>query len=241
MEEIAWLNWSFIDWNLSLQHWDLFAKGVWITLNLTVLSLALGWVFSIPLSFLRANRHPIFNRPIWAFTYLFRGTPLLIQLFLVYYGVGQFDVIRDSFLWTVLKEPWWCALITFSLNTCAYQTEILRGSIEATPHGEVEAAIACGMSPITRLRRIILPSSFRRALPAYSNEIIFMLHGSVVASTITIVDILGAGRIINGKYYVAYEGFISAAVLYMCLVFLLSRVLKRAEQRWHAHLRPRTV
>ncbi len=241
MEEIAWLNWGFLDWNLPLKHWDIFAKGMWITVSLTAISLAVGWVFSVPLAFLRAKRHPVFNRPIWAYTYVFRGTPMLIQLFLIYYGVGQFDFIRESFLWVVLKEPWWCALITFSLNSCAYQTEILRGSIEATPHGEVEAAIACGMSPITRLRRIILPSAFRRALPAYSNEIIFMLHGSVVASTITIVDILGAGRIINGKYYVAYEGFVSAAVLYMCIVFVLSRGLKWVEFHWHAHLRPRSV
>ncbi|MBL4905905.1 MAG: ABC transporter permease, partial [Sneathiella sp.] len=210
MEELAWLNWGFVDWNLPIKHWEIFAKGMWITVSLTAISLGVGWVFSVPFAFLRANRHPIFNRPIWVYTYVFRGTPLLIQLFLVYYGVGQFEFIRESFLWVILKEPWWCALITFSLNSCAYQTEILRGSIEATPHGEVEAAIASGMSPWTRLRRITLPSSFRRALPAYSNEIIFMLHGSVVASTITIVDILGAGRIINGKYYVAYEGFLSA-------------------------------
>ncbi|MDX1737754.1 MAG: ABC transporter permease [Alphaproteobacteria bacterium] len=240
MEELAWLNWGFIDWNLPIKHWDLFLQGVWNTLNLTALSIAIGWFFSVPLAFARANRHPIFNGPIWAFTYLFRGTPLLIQTFLIYYGLGQFDFIRESFAWPILREPWWCALIAFSLNSCAYQTEILRGSIEATPHGEVEAAIASGMSPFLRLRRIILPSSFRRALPMYSNEIIFMLHGSVIASTITIVDILKAGRIVNGQYYVAYEGFISAAILYMILVFIIARFLKWVEGHWHAHLKPRS-
>ncbi len=239
MEELAWLNWGFIDWNLPIKHWDLFAKGMWNTLNLTVLSIVIGWFFSIPLAFTRANRHPIFNKPIWCFTYLFRGTPLLIQVFLIYYGVGQFEAVRESIFWVVLRDPWWCALIAFSLNSCAYQTEILRGAIEATPFGEVEAAIACGMSPKKRLRRIILPSALRRALPMYSNEIIFMLHGSVIASTITIVDILKAGRIVNGQYYVAYEGFISAAILYMILVFILAKFLKWVEGHWHAHLRPR--
>lgn len=241
MEEISWLNWGFIDWNLPFAHWDLFLKGMWNTLNLTVLSITIGWVFSVPLAFARANRHPIFNGPIWCFTYLFRGTPLLIQVFLFYYGLGQFEAVRESVFWIVLKEPWWCALIAFALNSCAYQTEILRGSIEATPFGEVEAAIASGMSPFQRLRRIILPSSLRRALPMYSNEIIFMLHGSVIASTITIVDILKAGRIVNGQYYVAYEGFISAAILYMILVFFLAKFLKWVESHWHAHLKPRTA
>lgn len=239
MEPIAALDWGFIDWNLVTDNWPLYVEGVWNTLILTALSLLLGWLFSIPLAFLRANRHPIFNWPVWAFTYFFRGTPLLVQTYLIYYGLGQFDFVRDGYLWPLLKEAWWCALIAFTLNSCAYQTEILRGGIEATPFGEVEAAKAAGMSPFKMMRRIILPGALRRALPMYSNEVIFMLHGSVIASTITIIDILGAGRVVNAKYYVAYEGFISAAILYMVLVFGISRVFKYLERRLHGHLRPR--
>ena len=162
-----------------------------------------------------------------------------MQVYLIYFGLGQFELIRDSVLWPVLRQAWWCALIAFVLNTAAYTTEIFRGAIEATPFGEVEAAKACGMSPFTRLRRIILPSAFRRALPMYSNEVIFMLHGSAVASTVTIVDILGAGRVLNAKHYLAYEGFIAAAVLYIVLVYGLVYVFRGIERRWHAHLRPR--
>jgi arginine/ornithine transport system permease protein len=239
MDSLSFLDWGFINWNLPLNHWNIFVIGAWNTVILTLLSLAIGWVLSVPLSLARANKHPLFNRPVWCFTYFFRGTPLLIQLFLVYYGAGQFEAVRQSVFWVVLKDPWWCALIAFSLNSAAYQTEILRGAIETTTTGEVEAAKSLGMGPFKLLYRIVIPSAVRRALPMYSNEIIFMLHGSVIASTITIVDILKAGRIVNGQYYVAYEGFVSAAIIYMLLVYIITRLLKRVEYRWHVHLRPR--
>lgn len=230
---------SPLDFVLIFQNWELFALGVWNTLVLTALALVIGGLLSIPLALVRANRTPVLNEITWAYVYLFRGTPLLVQLYLIYYGLGQFEFVRESFLWPVLREAWWCTLLAFVLNTAAYTTEILRGAIEATPFGEVEAAKACGMSESQAARRIIIPSALRRALPAYSNEIIFMLHGSVVASTVTIIDILGAGRTLNGKHYLAYEGFIAAAVLYMILVFAISRGFKIWEYRWHAHLRPR--
>lgn len=232
---------SPLDFVLIFQNWELFALGVWNTLVLTALALLIGGLLSIPLALVRANRTPVLNEITWAYVYLFRGTPLLVQLYLIYYGLGQFEFIRESFLWPVLREAWWCTLLAFVLNTAAYTTEILRGSIEATPFGEVEAAKACGMSESQAARRIIIPSALRRALPAYSNEIIFMLHGSVVASTVTIIDILGAGRTLNGKHYLAYEGFIAAAVLYMILVFAISRGFKIWEHKWHAHLRPRVA
>lgn len=228
-----------MDLSLVFENSHFFVEGVLNTIALVAMSLLFGGLLSIPLAILRAERHPIFSPMIWAYTYFFRGTPLLIQTFLIYYGLGQFELVRESILWPFFREAWYCALLAFSLNSAAYTTEIFRGAIEATPLGEVEAAKASGMSRMTQLRRIILPSAFRRALPAYSNEVIFMLHGSVVASTITVVDILGAGRIVNGKYYVAYEGFISAAVLYMILVYGVTRIFNLVEFRWTAHLRPR--
>ncbi len=228
-----------MDLSLVFENWEFFALGVFNTVTLSGLALLLGGALCIPLAIARATRHPIFNGPVWCFTYFFRGTPLLGQLFLIYYGLGQFETVRESFLWPVLKEAYWCAVIAFTLNTAAYTTEILRGTIEATPLGEVEAAKAAGMSKLTLYRRIILPSAIRRALPAYSNEVVLTIQGSVVASTATIIDILGAGRYVNGKYYVAYEGFISAAVLYMILVFIVSRAFKLWEKHWLVHLRPR--
>ena len=170
---------------------------------------------------------------------MFRGTPLLVQTYLIYFGLGQFEWIRESVLWEpILSKAWWCALIAFSLNTAAYTTELLRGSIITTSKGEVEAAKACGLGKWMRLRRIVLPSAFRRALPAYSNEVIFMLHGSVVASTITIQDLLGVGRWLNGRYYLAYEGFITAAVMYLIIVLLVSRGFRLWEKHWLKHLYP---
>ncbi len=230
---------SPLDFMTVVDNWKTFAMGVWNTILLVVLALFFGGLLSIPLAIARANKTPVWNRIIWGYVYVFRGTPLLVQTYLIYYGLGQFDAVRESMLWPILREAWWCALIAFVLNTAAYTTEIFRGAIEAVPFGEVEAAKACGMSPRLRLRRIILPSAFRRALPMYSNEVIFMVHGSVVASTVTIIDILGAGRIVNAKYYLAYEGFIAAAILYMILVFFITRGFKVWEKHWHKHLHRR--
>lgn len=234
-------NYSPLDFMLIADHFERFLWGVTITLELTFLSLALGGILCIPLAIARAHKHPWFNAPIWVFTYCFRGTPLLVQTYMIYYGLAQFDFIRESALWDpILSKAWWCALIAFTLNTTAYTTEFLRGAIETTPFGEVEAAKASGMTGWTMMRRIILPSAFRRALPAYSNEVIFMLHGSVIASTITLQDILGVGRWLNGRYYLAYEGFITAMILYMILVFAITRGFNFWEQHWLGHLRPRT-
>ena len=230
---------SPVDFVIIAQHWEMFLTGIGYTLLIVAVSLIVGGALSLPLAVARAYRTPIVNQIIFGYVYVFRGTPLLVQLYLVYYGLGQFEAVRDSFLWPVLKDPLWCTLLTFVLNTAAYTTEIFRGAIEAIPYGEVEAAKACGMSNWQRTTRIVLPNALRRALPAYSNEIIFMLHGSVVASTVTIVDILGAGRILNSKYYLAYEGFLAAAVIYMILVLIITRGFKVWEKHWHAHLRPR--
>lgn len=228
-----------MEWGLIFEHYPLFLLGITNTLKLVLCSLLIGGLLAIPLALARAYRYPLLNGPVWLFTYVFRGTPLLIQTYLVYYGLAQFEVVRSSILWPFFSEAYWCALLVFSLNTAAYTTEILRGVITTTPPGEIEAAKACGMSPYLRVRRIVLPSAYRRALPAYSNEIIFMLHSSVIASTITLLDILGAGRTLNAKYYLAYEGYIAAAVLYMAAVMVVSCCFKLLERKYHAHLQPR--
>lgn len=235
----AFIQAHVFDYTVIVENYEFFVIGVGNTLSLVALSLLIGGAISLPLAVLRAERHPIFSPLIWVYTYFFRGTPLLIQTFLIYYGMGQFEFIRESAAWVILSQAWWCALIAFSLNSAAYTTEIFRGAIESVPHGEVEAAKAAGMSRLTMMRRVVLPSALRRALPAYSNEVIFMLHGSVVASTVTVIDILGAGRVVNAQYYIYLEGFLTAAALYMILVYLISRGFKLWEFHWHAHLRPR--
>lgn len=231
---------SPLDFMLVYDHLDRFFYGALVTLELTFLALFLGGLLAIPMAIARANKIPFLNPAIWSFTYLFRGTPLLVQLYLFYYGLGQFEAVRESFLWDpLLSSPWWCVLIAFVLNSSAYTTEFLRGSIETTPAGEIEAAKACGMTPFTRMRLVVLPSAFRRALPAYSNEVIFTIHGSAIASLVTIQDLLGVGRWLNGRYYLAYEGFVTAMVFYMIIVFIITRIFKLAEKRYLGHLRPR--
>lgn len=231
-----------MDFTPILENYTLYLDGLVTTVKLVFLSLVIGLVMAVPLAVMRTSSNLMLNGPVWAFTYFFRGTPLLVQMFMIYYGLGQWQLMIDlSQEWTFLRDAYWYALFAFTLNTCAYTTEIFRGAIEGMPYGEIEAARACGMSKFQTYRRIILPSAFRRALPAYSNEVIFMLHGSVVASTITIQDLLGVGRWLNGRYYLAYEGFITAAVLYLIIVLLVSRGFRLWESRWLRHLYPQNA
>lgn len=230
-----------MDFSIIADNIGLYFEGLWLTVQLVSCSLLLGLFMAVPLALMANSRNWLLSMPVFCFSYFFRGTPLLVQMFMLYYGAGQFEFIRNGPLWPILREAYWCALLAFTLNTAAYTTEILRGAIKSTPLGEIEAAKACGMSHLQMTRRIILPSAFRRALPAYGNEVIFMLHGSSLASVITLIDITGAARIINSRHFSPYEAFITAAVFYMVLTFLIVFVFKQVEKRWFAHLRPRDV
>jgi arginine/ornithine transport system permease protein len=222
--------------DLILASWPLFAKGVLLTLELTLLALAVGFLIAVPFGMARARRKPIASPLINVYVYVFRGTPLIVQTYLIYYGLSQFEWIRASWAWTMLRDPWWCALIAFSLNSGAYSTEIIRGAVETTPKGELEAAGALGLSPRQVDLLVLMPSALRRALPQYGNEVVFMLHGSAVASVITLQDILGAGRTLNARNYLAYEGFITAAVLYMTITFTFVLIFRLLENRYLQHL-----
>jgi len=229
-----------MDFGPIFENYPLFLEGFVNTVKLVFFALVIGLSMAIPLAVMRTSSNPLVNGPVWAFTYFFRGTPLLVQTFLIYYGLGQWQLMIDlSREWTFLRDAYWYALFAFTLNTAAYTTEIIRGAIEGTPYGEIEAARACGMAKYQIYRRVILPSAFRRALPAYSNEVIFMLHGSVIASVITIVDLLGAARIINSRYLAPYEAFLSVAAIYLCLTFAIVGAFRLLENHWFAHLRPR--
>ena len=218
----------------------MYLNGTWVTLKLLLVALAAGLVVAIPLAVMRASSNPWLSRPVWLFTYVFRGTPLLVQLFLIYYGLAQFSWMRESIVWPLFSSAWFCAMLAFAINTCAYTTEIVAGAISATHHGEVEAARAMGMSPVTLYRRILLPSALRRSLPAYSNEVIMMLHGTSLASIVTLMDITGAAREVNSRFYLPFEAFITAAGFYLTLTFMLVSLFRLAERRWLGHLVPRT-
>ncbi|MFB9885942.1 ABC transporter permease [Balneatrix alpica] len=229
-----------MDFSIIWANWPLYLEGLWTTVQLVVLALLIGLAIALPMALMRQSSNPVLKGLAWSYIYFFRGTPLLVQMFIIYYGFGQLAWIKSTWMWIFLQEAYFCALLAFTLNTAAYTAEIIRGAIATTPHGEVEAAIAYGMSRWQRMRRIILPSAARRALHAYSNEIIFMLHGSSVASVITLVDLTGAARIVNSRYYSPFEAFIASGVLYLLMTFLIVWGIKLAEKRWHAHLRPRT-
>ncbi|ONG50138.1 ABC transporter permease [Pseudoroseomonas deserti] len=204
--------------------------GFPLTVNLAVLSLAGGGVLALLLNMARASGW-LGARFADFYVFLFRGSPLLIQIFLIYYGLGNFPAVRESFLWPFLREPYWCALLALILNDAAYTAEILRGGFRAVPRGAVEAAEACGMSRLTRLRRITLPVAIRQALPAYSNEVISMFKSTALASTVTLMEVTGIARAEVSATYRAIEIFLCAAVLYLVSTLLITRALRLLETR----------
>lgn len=206
------------------------------TIELVVLSCAVGLLFGVVLGVLRLSKNPLIYGLPYLYGFFFRGSPLLVQMFLIYYGLGQFDAIKSSILWEpVLSKPYWCAVIAFTLNTSAYIAEIVKGAIEAIPNGELEAADAIGMSKWQKLRRITLPRAFGIMLPAYSNEVIFMIKGSALAATITVLDLMQVTRDIAAKTYLHMELYIAAGVIYLLLVWLFLAIAKGAERLINRH------
>ena len=228
-----------MDIQVIIDNLPLYFQGLWTTVQLVFISFVVGLCLAIPIALLAASKNRWISIVPKAYIYFFRGTPLLVQMFMIYHGMGQFEALRESFLWVIFKEAYACALLAFALNTAGYTAEILRGTIMQTAFGEIEAAKACGMSKAMIYRRIILPSTFRRALPAYGNEVIFMLHGSALAGVITIVDLFGAAKIVNARNFVPFESFITAGLFYLVLTFLIVWGFKRVERHWHAYLHPR--
>ena len=221
----------------------LYLDGLSTTLMLLGISLASGLALSIPLALLRVAKYRIVSGPIALFTYVLRGTPLLVQVYLIYYGVAQLDWVQARWdalwPWTWFKMPLFCTLFAFVLNTTAYTIELVAGAIRTTPPGEIEAAKSLGMAQATLLTRIVLPSSLRRALPAYGNEVILMLHATSIASVVPgIVDLTGAANSLYATTYLPFEAYIAAAAIYLSLTFVLVWGLKRIEWTVLAHLRP---
>ena len=228
-----------MDFDVIFSSLPLYGHGALVTFALLVMSLGFGLAAALPLAMLRSLPSPWVWRPIWAYTYVIRGTPLLLQLFLMYYGLSQFEAVRESVLWPWLRSAWFCAVAAFAINTCAYTTEILHGAMRALPAGEIEAAKSLGMSRWVTFRRIVLPSAFRRALPAYGNEVVLMLHATSLASVVTLYDLTGAAREVNSVYYMPFEAFITAGVCYLLFTFVLVALFRAAERRWLAPLTAR--
>ncbi|CRM85670.1 amino acid ABC transporter permease [Pseudomonas sp. FH4] len=220
-----------LNWAVIIKWLPRLAQGATLTLELVAIAVIAGLLLAIPLGIARSSRLWYVRTLPYCYIFFFRGTPLLVQLFLVYYGLAQFDAVRESALWPYLRDPFWCATATMTLHTAAYIAEILRGAIQAIPPGEIEAARALGMSKPKALFYIILPRAARIGLPAYSNEVILMLKASALASTVTLLELTGMARTIIARTYLPVEIFFAAGMFYLLMAYVLVRGFKLLE-RW---------
>ncbi len=214
--------------------WDVIVKWLPKLLEgaeLVAIAVLVGLLIAIPLGMARASRHWYVRALPFSYIFFFRGTPLLLQLFLVYYGLAQFDAVKQGPLWPYLRDPYWCALIAMTMHTAAYIAEIIRGAIQAVPPGEVEAARSLGMSRAQTMWHIILPRAARIGLPAYSNEVILMLKASSLASTITLLELTGMARTIIARTYLPVEIFFAAGLFYLAMTFILVQVFRWLERK----------
>jgi octopine/nopaline transport system permease protein len=210
-----------------------------MTLILFVASVAIGAVIATGLTAMRVSGNPVLSAISRAYVFVFRGSPLLIQMFLIYYGLGQFPAVRQSFAWPLLRDALFCAIMALAMCTAAYQAEVIRGGLQAVPAREIEAARACGMSGFLLLRRIIAPIALRQALPAYSTEIVLMVKTTSLASLVSVWEITGTAQKINAQTYRTMEIFLVAALIYLVINFVIIRLLGYVEYLLSPHLRGR--
>ena len=202
------------------------------TIKLLSVSLLIGLFFGLLFALLRINNNIIFGKIAYGYSYVFRGTPLLVQIFIIYYGFGQVELIRESIFWSVLKEPYWCAVIAFALNTGAYTSEILRSAFQTIKPGLIEAGKSLGVNSKIIFYKIQIPIAIRQSLPAYGNEIILMLKGTSLASTVTLMDLTGVAKYIISTTFKPIEVFIIAGSIYLFFTFIIHNIIKVLEKKY---------
>jgi octopine/nopaline transport system permease protein len=225
-----------MDWPFLLDTIRQLLSGVPLALQLTALSLSIGMVFAVMIHAAMVSGVTPLRWLATAFVDLFRGTPLLVQIFFIYYGLGQVPAVRESSLWPLLREPYWCAVLALALNTSAYTAEIIRGALAAVPQGEVEAARACGMSGFLLRRRILWPIALRHGLPVYGSEAILMVKATSLTSIITLTEVTGIAHKLISSTYRVVEIFVAAGAIYLAMTFLLTLAIGLAERRLNPHL-----
>ena len=226
-------------WNTDRETFARYAPELWdgllVTMQLVAVSVALGFLLALPLAAARRSRNPLVGAPAYGYSYFFRGTPLLAQVFLLYYGAGEFRGALEAVgLWWMFRDAFTCALLVFTLNTAAYQCEIIRGAVGAVGRGQWEAASALGLRRGRTLRHVVLPQAAITALRPLGNEIVFVVKGSAIASIITVYDLMGETRLAFSRTY-DFQVYIWAAVLYLVVVEALRRVWDVMERRLTAH------
>ena len=203
-----------------------------ITLKLLSVSLIIGLFIGLFFAILRLNKNIFINRFAYGYSYVFRGTPLLVQIFIIYFGLGQIEYLRSTVLWVILKEPYWCAIIAFTLNTGAYTSEILRSAFQTIQPGIIEAGKSLGISNKIIFYKIQIPIAIRQSLPAYGNEIILMMKGTSLASTVTLMDLTGVAKYIISTTFKPIEVFIVAGGIYLFMTFIIHNVIKFLERKY---------
>ncbi len=214
-----------------------YLSGLWVTLTLVAISITCGAVLSIPIAFARMSSNRLLNAVSYGYVYVFRGTPLLAQIYLIYYGIGSFRAEIDAIgLWWFFREAWYCALLSMTMNTAAYQAEILRGAIESVPRGQIEGAKSLGLPPSITFLRVILPQALIVALRPYGNEIILMIKGSAIVAVVTVLDLMGQTRYTFSKTF-DYQAYLWAAIFYLAIVEVMRHIWGAAEARLTRHLK----
>ena len=221
-----------MDLNLMIDSLPKLLIATVTTLKLLSLSLIFGLIIGLIFALMRLSKKKFINNFSYGFSYVFRGTPLLVQIFIIYFGLGQIEYLRSTILWTVLKEPYWCAIIAFSLNTGAYTSEILRSAFQTIKKGFIEAGKSLGISNKIIFYKIQMPIAIKQSLPAYGNEIILMLKGTSLASTVTLMDITGVAKYIISTTFKPIEVFIVAGGIYLFMTFIIHNLIKFLEKKY---------
>ncbi len=221
-----------MDFELMINSFPKLLSATVITLKLLSASLFFGLFIGLLFAILRMNKNPIINKFAYGYSYVFRGTPLLVQIFIIYFGLGQIEYLRSTMLWVILKEPYWCAIIAFALNTGAYTSEILRSAFQTIKPGFIEAGKSLGISNKIIFYKIQIPIAIRQSLPAYGNEIILMLKGTSLASTVTLMDLTGVAKYIISTTFKPIEVFIIAGSIYLFMTFVIHNLIKYLEKKY---------
>ena len=223
--------------SLIFKNFFIVLSGLDNTLLLLLISLPIGFVLALIFALGRVSKIKILSKSIASYIFVIRGTPLLVQIYLIYFGLGSVKFIRESFLWYALKEPFWCGVIALTINTVAYGAEIFRGGIQSIEKGQVESGLSLGFSKFLLLRKIILPIAIRKVLPSYGNELILMVKATSLVSLTTYMEMTGLARKIMAKTFAPVEAFVAAGILYLFLNFLMVQFVKYLEWKYNPHLR----
>ncbi len=219
-----------------LHYLPLLLSGFFLTIELVAAAVICGFILASVFTYTLYRQNKWLNAPIKLLMFVIRGTPLLVQFFLIYFGLSQFDSLRHSFLWGWFVHPFACALTALGINTACYTTELFYGAMQRIPAGEYEACATLGMSKYLAFRRVLFPRALINVLPAYSNEVIMIIKGSSLASTITLLDLMGATRLAISNTYDVLQFYLVAGVLYLLLNSIIMWLFHRLEKKSHVRV-----